>query len=228
MAASVASLALIVSLAACGSKERQDENETAGDFEVEVTQAKFPTRQQLAETSDLELTIGNSDTEDIENLVITVYTGDTQADGSFNERVEQEGLADPNRPVWILENEFPKCVVADDGTAGEGCATETDLLTTPLEEQATAGAETASSNTYSFGPLPAGEELTAIWQVTPVKGGNFTVHYEVAAGLDGKAKAVSADGSPVMGEFAVNISTEPPATRVNDAGKVVPADGPTD
>ena len=32
--------------------------------------------------------------------------------------------------------------------------------------------------------------------MTPVQAGNYTVHYEVAAGLDGKAKAVTDDGEP--------------------------------
>jgi hypothetical protein len=48
------------------------------------------------------------------------------------------------------------------------------------------------------------------------------VNYEVAAGLDGKAKAVTQDGSPVEGQFIADISTKPPKTRVTDSGKVVP------
>ena len=52
-----------------------------------------------------------------------------------------------------------------------------------------------------------------VWNVTPVQGGTFTVHYRVAAGLQGKAKAVTADGSAPQGEFVVRISTALPHSR---------------
>jgi hypothetical protein len=58
--------------------------------------------------------------------------------------------------------------------------------------------------------------------VTAVQAGTFTVHYRVAAGLQGKAKAVTADGSVPAGEFVVRISSEPPQTRVTGSGQVVP------
>ena len=57
--------------------------------------------------------------------------------------------------------------------------------------------------------------------MTPVVGGTYTVHYEVAAGLDGKAKAVTDDGEPVEGEFVATISTKPPQARVTEDGEVV-------
>jgi hypothetical protein len=196
-------------LAACGGdEERQDENEPAAEFPVEVTSAKFPARQRLAETSDLILEVTNAGEETIPDLAITIYTGDEKADGSFNIRSEQAGLADPNRPVWILENEYPKLL--EDGI---------DLA--ELDQEPTAGAETAAVDTYAFGPLAPNESVSAVWRVTPVVGGTFTVHYEVAGGIDGKAKAVTADGSPVEGEFVATISTKPPNTRVTDSGEVV-------
>jgi hypothetical protein len=45
----------------------------------------------------------------------------------------------------------------------------------------------------------------------------------VAAGLNGKARAVLADGSQPHGKFAVHISTSPPQTYVNNSGKIVNA-----
>jgi hypothetical protein len=123
-------------------------------------------------------------------------------------RSEQQDLADPNRPVWILENDYPKIL-------------EPDVDPSELDAAPTAGAETAATDTYAFGPVAPGESITAVWRVTPVVGGTYTVHYEVAGGLDGKAKAVTADGSPVANEFVTTISTKPPQTRVTDSGKVV-------
>ena len=61
-----------------------------------------------------------------------------------------------------------------------------------------------------------------VWNVTPVQPGTYTVRYRVAAGLEGKAKAVTADGSVPEGEFVVRISNAAPQTRVDNSGKVVP------
>jgi hypothetical protein len=211
LATAAACLLAVIGLAACGGdKERQDENEPAGEFPVDVTQAKFPARQRLAETSDLVLEIENSGTETVPDLAVTLYTGDEKADGPFNIRSEQQGLADPNRPVWILEDDYPKLL-------------EEGVDLGDLDAEPTAGAETAATDTYAFGALEPGESATAVWRVTPVVGGTYTVHYEVAGGIDGKAKAVTADGSPVQGEFVATISTKPPKTRVTDSGAVVEA-----
>ena len=203
----VAVLAIIASGAsACGDDaERQDADEPAGDFPVDVTSAKFPTDQRLAQTSDLELEIENAGDEDVPDLAVTIFTGDQPSSGSFSVRSEQPGLADPNRPVWILENGFPKLVTPQ----------VKDLETAPP-----AGAEAAQTNTFSFGAVPPGESKDIVWRVTPVQAGTYTVHYELAAGLNGKAKAVTRDGGPVEGEFVVTITDKPPQARVNSAGEV--------
>jgi hypothetical protein len=60
--------------------------------------------------------------------------------------------------------------------------------------------------------------------VTPVVAGTYTVHYEVAAGLDGNARAVTDTGEPVVGEFVATITDKPQATKVDEKGNVVPAD----
>jgi hypothetical protein len=91
-----------------------------------------------------------------------------------------------------------------------------------LDDAPTAGASAAQTNTFSFGPLPPGESKDIAWKVTPVEAGTYTVHYELAAGLAGKAKAVGEDGSsPVAGEFVVTITDKPPRASVDDAGNVV-------
>lgn len=217
---------LAVGVSSCGGS-RQDVNEPSGDFPVRIVSADFPSKQQLAGNTNLTLAVENSGTKTIPNLAITIFTSSNastgesgtsttgaagtgsgssagqslpEASGSFSVRSEQPGLAIPSRPVWILEEGYPK-----------------------LEGQtASAGAEAAQTDTYSFGPLPANQTKRIIWNVTPVQAGTYTVHYRVAAGLGGKAKAVTADGSVPEGEFVVRISSAPPQTRVNDSGQVVP------
>jgi hypothetical protein len=219
----LAAVVIAVGIASCGGGERQDANEPEGDFPVQIVDANFPSKQKLAQNTNLTLTVANTGDKEIPDLAITIFTtsnastsasgssttGTTTstasqelptAQGSFSVRSEQEGLAIPFRPVWILEEGFPKL-------AGE---------------TASAGAEAAQTDTFSFGSLAANDTRAMVWNVTPVQAGTYTVHYRVAAGLQGKAKAVTADGSVPEGEFVVRISSAPPQTRVNNAGQVVP------
>jgi len=193
--------------------------------------ADFPSKQQLAQNTNLTLAVQNSGDKTIPDLAITIFTSSNasttqttstsgagtgtssaaagasggagnlpSSQGSFSVRSEQEGLAIPFRPVWILEEGYPK-----------------------LEGQtASAGAEAAQTDTYAFGPLAPNQTKRIVWNVTPVQPGTYTVHYRLAAGLQGKAKAVTADGSVPEGEFVVRISSKAPQTRVNDSGQVVP------
>src|SRR5262245_20633173 len=217
-------------VASCGGGSRQDANEPSGNFPVQIVTADFASKQQLAQNTNLTLGVKNAGTEQIPDLAITIFTtsdasttgssssasegtttgGTTStskseqtlpsAMGAFSVTSDQPGLAIPSRPVWILEQGYPKL-------AGE---------------TQSAGASAAQTDTYSFGPLDPGETRTMVWNVTPVQAGTFTVHYRVAAGLGGKAKAVTADGSVPEGEFVVRISSAPPQTQVTDSGKVVP------
>jgi hypothetical protein len=213
---------LAAGIASCGGT-RQDANEPSGDFPVQIVSADFPSRQQLAQNTNLTLAVANSGDKTIPNLAITIFTASNEnpgadettttetgttstttdlptVQGSFSVRSAQQGLAIPFRPVWILETGYPKL---------EG-------------ETASAGAEAAQTNTYAFGALEPHQTKSIVWNVTAVQGGTYTVHYRVAAGLEGKAKAVTANGSIPEGEFVVRISTAPPQTRVNDSGQVVP------
>jgi hypothetical protein len=66
---------------------------------------------------------------------------------------------------------------------------------------------TAYTNTWAVGPVPAGQTRTLKWKVTAVRPGTYTLRWRVAAGLNGKAKAVLADdGDPAAGEFVAQVS----------------------
>jgi hypothetical protein len=186
-------------VAGCGGGgSRQDVNEPSGKFPVKIVTSSFPTRQRLAQTSLLRIGVQNTGGKTVPALAITISI-DKNAVHPFSYYDPQPGLADPDRPVWVLENGYPKL-------AGQ---------------TASAGAETANDKTFDFGPLKPGKTTEAVWKVTPVRGGIYTIDYEVDGGLNGKAKAVTSDGSPVTGSFAVKISTTPPQTRVNGNGQVI-------
>ena len=220
IAIGIAVLALGTGLAACGGGQRQDATEPSGSFPVQVTTARFPNHQRLAQTHYLELAIKNAGQKTIPNLAVTIYTvakgqrnlksppySTGVGQGSFYIRVDEPHLANPFRPVWILEEHYPKLVTSK----------------YPLEEldkAPTPSSEAAQTDTFQFGSVKPGGSKDIAWRVTPVRTGTYTVHYEVAGSLTGKAKAVTPDGSPVKGELVATISSKPPQTCVTGNGKV--------
>jgi hypothetical protein len=82
-------------VAGCGGGERQDKNEPSGTFSMNVVNAAFPSSQSLAQQEALTIAVKNTDTRAIPDLAVTV--------DSFSTRSQQPGLADPNRPVWIVD-----------------------------------------------------------------------------------------------------------------------------
>jgi hypothetical protein len=191
--------AVTLVLSACGGGgSRQDVDEPSGKFPVKIVNSSFPNRQHLAKTELLNIGVQNTGQKTVPALAITISV-DKNAVRPFSIYDKQPGLADPDRPVWVLENDYPKL-------AGEGLP---------------AGAATANDKTFDFGPLKPGKTVDAVWKVTPVRPGLYTIDYQVDAGLNGKAKAVTANGSPPTGSFAVRISSTPPQTEINDKGQVV-------
>ena len=177
-------LLLVPSITAgCGGGERQDKNEPKGTFDVDVVGDSFPLRQHIARQSRLRIRVRNTGDETIPNVAVTVK--------GFSSPSQQEGLADPNRPVWIVDS-GPK------------------------------GGDTAYVGTWALGALRAGRTREFVWRVTPVKAGQFDVKYEIAAGLDGRAKARGSDGAEPTGSFTVRVSGKPADARVDpDTGRVI-------
>ena len=188
---------LVAAFAGCGGGERQDANEPEGDFAIEVVSSTFPAKQKLAQSSDLAITVRNAGDQTVPNIALTV-------DG-LNLRATQPGLADAERPRFVV-NGVPREI--------GGFPEAKDA--TPL------GCDTAYVNTWACGPLKPGVEKTFVWKVTAVKAGPYKVAWRVAAGLNGKAKAVAAGGGPApTGSFSGTVSRAAPEVRVADDGKTV-------
>ncbi|HEX4110571.1 MAG TPA: hypothetical protein VHX88_20755 [Solirubrobacteraceae bacterium] len=94
-------------LAGCGGAQ-QDAHEPNANFTVSVVRASFPTTQSLAEHSQLQITVRNSGSSTVPNIAVTV--------NGLNYRDAQPGLQDPNRPVWIIDQEPVGGVTADTNT----------------------------------------------------------------------------------------------------------------
>jgi hypothetical protein len=190
-------LAGVAALAGCGGGERQDEDEPEGDFAVEVVDATFPEDQKLAKSSNLVITVRNAGRRTIPNIAVTV-------DG-FNVRRADPQLADPERPQFVI-NGVPRQI----GGFPEA------------KDAAPLGCDTAYVNTWACGPLAEGRQRTFRWSVTAVQAGDFEINWRVAAGLDGKARAVGPGGREApAGSFSGTVSDEAPEVRVADDGKTV-------
>ena len=91
----LATLAIVL-LAGCGGgSARQDADEPSGTWSVSVN-AAFPESQRLAEQETMRIRVRNTDDRALPNVAVTV--------SSFSERSEQAGLADPERPIWIVDS----------------------------------------------------------------------------------------------------------------------------
>ena len=193
---------MAVLIAACGSSTSSDSNEKAGTYKVAVTDASFPTKQFIGQTSLMQIDVKNTGDKTVPTLIVTV---DVEGEEGKEARIPfaihdpQVGLAGPDRPVWVLAATYPRLV----GSAEPG------------------GAETSNAKTYSFGPLEPGKSVEAVWKLSAVRAGKYTIGYEVGAGLNSEAKAKTSSGVPPGGTFVADITTKLPDTEVNAAGEIV-------
>jgi len=94
-----------LALAGCGS-ERQDEDEPEGEFTLEVVEASFPERQTTAQRAVMRLAVLNTDDRNLPNLAVTVSTeavGGGDPASAFGVAADDARLADPDRPIWIVD-----------------------------------------------------------------------------------------------------------------------------
>ena len=198
-----AGVAATFTLAACGSGARQDAGEPTQSFPVQVTTAAFPPSQRLAQHTHLVIAVRNAGDKTIPNVAVTITNPPYGTEvGAFATYLNMPGLATHSRPVWIVDQPPGPCAYSCQ-SGGPG------------------GAVTAYSNTWALGALAPGRTAKFDWGVTAVQPGRYRVRYEVAAGLNGKAKAVLADGSRPVGTFTITIRSAPAQSYVTASGQVV-------
>jgi hypothetical protein len=95
-----------LAVAGCGS-ERQDEGEPEGEFTLEVVEASFPARQTTAERATMRIAVRNTDDRNLPNLAVTIDTEGSAGSGdpasAFGMSADDARLADPDRPIWIVD-----------------------------------------------------------------------------------------------------------------------------
>jgi hypothetical protein len=188
----------------CGEAKR-DARERKSTFDVQLLSARFPAKQAIAHDSSLEIVVRNASAHTIPDVAVTV--------DSFSYKSAYPGLASNLRPTWIVNQ-------------GPG-----PIAHPPVESEAVnppGAGQTAFVNTWALGALAPGAVKTFVWKVTPVKAGRHTLHFQVAAGLDGKALARLANGGRPAGQFTVQVAPLPRLTHVNpDTGAIVSGPQPT-
>jgi hypothetical protein len=199
----LAAVAVAALLAACGGGSSADK-EAGGKFEVGVTAASFPSLQRLGQTSLLKLSFKNEGDEAVPNLVVYfTLAGKQGTNGSlpFGIHERQADLANPTRPVWVLAEHFPKLASASASEKG--------------------GSTTSDPKTFAFGPLKPGQTTAAVWKLSAVRQGKYTLRYRVGAGLGTQTTAKTASGVAPGGTFVAEISAQTPDTEVTDSGEIV-------
>ena len=165
-----------------------------------MVRAEFKPRQSVARTYDLEIEVRNTGDEIVPAMVATIDLPGEDSTLAFAARDPQPGLAQPQRPIWVLESGYPRLA----GTVGRG------------------GAATANRRTFNFRELDPGETAEMIWRVTAVDPGSYRPTYQIDAGLGTDATAVDASGEVPTGVLPVRITGRAVPTKVDQQGNVVP------
>jgi hypothetical protein len=205
----VAGIAASLMLGACGGQPRQDASEPSGTFPVAVTTATFPASQRLAQHTHLVIAVRNIGHQAIPNIAVTITDPKRGTSvQAFQQYLSMPGLASHSRPVWVID-QAPE-------PAGAGCGYS-------CTSGGSGGAVIAYANTWALGSLAPGATATFRWALTAVASGTHAIQYEVAAGLNGKAKARLSGGGIPKQTLTIRISSRPAQAYVNNSGQVVSA-----
>lgn len=202
IATGLVALAAAALLGACGGGDSSSQDEPSGTFHVKVTEAEFPSLQRLGQTALLQLGIRNTGKRTVPGLTVSfTIKGQQGEDSSLPFGFSDPGpeVAQPDRPVWVLAATYPRLF----GSSDPG------------------GASTSNAKTFAFGPLKPGQTTKAVWKLSAVRAGEYTLRYDINAGLGGEAKAETDGGVAPGGSFTAEISDRLPDTEVTDSGEIV-------
>jgi hypothetical protein len=187
-------LLVAVGAAGCGGGNPQDVNEPKGKFPIQVVRATFPPSQRIAQNSELVIAVRNAGRKKVPNVAVSILSAEANAPA------EAQAFEEASSEPGLAESSRPVWVV----------------------NQGPPGGVTAYTNTWALGTLRPGQVRTFVWKVTAVKSGIHSIKYKVAAGLNGKARAVvpGSDQEPA-GQFTIRIASKPANARVGENGQVI-------
>ena len=191
-----------LTLSGClGSEDRnQFPDARPGKYPVDVTEVDFEEDQRVGKTYELTIDAKNTGEETIPGLAVTIDLPGRDSTLAFAYRNRQPGVAQGQRPIWVIEEGYPKLA----GTVGRG------------------GTNTSNRRTFNFGEVEPGETAEMVWRLVAVQPGDYELGWEMAAGLAPGEKAVNRNGETPEGLLEVEVENRPLLTRVDVNGRVVP------
>jgi len=93
--AAPAAALVVLGAAACGGGASQSADEPSGTYRVAIVRSSFPARQHVAAPTRLVIDVRNTGRKTVPDVAVTV--------DAFSSRSERTDLADPQRPVWIVD-----------------------------------------------------------------------------------------------------------------------------
>ena len=93
--AAAAAAVVVLGTAACGGVANQGADEPSGTYRVAIVRSSFPARQHVAAPTRLVIDVRNTGRKTVPDVAVTV--------DAFSSRSERTDLADPQRPVWIVD-----------------------------------------------------------------------------------------------------------------------------
>jgi len=187
-----------LALAGCGGGTRQDAKEASGTFTVDVPQASFPASQRLAGQTQLKITVANPGRRTIPDVAVTIAGAQGAAPAqAFGAADPQSGLADPSRPVWIV----------DSGPRGGETAYVSTWALGPLKTNA------QKTFTWNVTPIRAGK-----WTVTyrVAAGLNGKAKARLAGGGDAQGSfTINVSGAPAGARVLPDgrVVSKPPSAK---------------
>ena len=189
-------IALLVALPGCGGGAAQSDNEAEGSYKLEVSDASFPAEQGIAEQSTMKIAVRNPEQKTVPNVAVTVETKGAKAgDGltAFGQKSGDSRLADPNRPIWILDKEPVGGTSAYSNTWTLGALKGGETKT--FEWKLTAVEPGSYSLAYRVAPGLDGKAKLA-------RGSKATGTFDVTVRDEPVPARVNSDGEVVRGEEA--------------------------
>jgi hypothetical protein len=95
LVAAPAAALVVLGTAACGGGAKQGADEPSGTYRVAIVRSSFPRRQHVAAPTRLVIAVRNTGDKTVPDVAVTV--------DAFAARSERTDLADPERPVWIVD-----------------------------------------------------------------------------------------------------------------------------
>jgi hypothetical protein len=91
----IAFTGLCALLAGCGGGTSQDAGEARGTYDLQVTESRFPREQSISQAATLRIRVRNRGDRTVPDLAVSIK--------GFTRRDAQPGLADSERPVYVVD-----------------------------------------------------------------------------------------------------------------------------